>query len=307
MENRRDSDINIFIPTEKHPIKGWNIKDSIQIGKSSRYGDVMKVCKNENCNYVIKIISGEGSSHEKIKNEVRLQEICAEHNLCKPVEDWWLVEGIRRLDFDKIFPDNKTKLSNLPLFHGKSVFDTKKSFDFGKNIFPKSGGVIITPILKETLGQRIEKINSNPENGGKSLERKKYIKQAWKLLSELHQLNIIHGDSHYDNFMFDRNDNLFLIDMGKGMILNEDDPSYYQGIIEDYEKVYINISEEEEYFSIVLEIIKDKIRNYKKQRYTDQEAEKKVMKEILNMNDIDLDIVVNEYRGESSSSECIIS
>ena len=132
----------------------------------------------------MKIISR--TPHDQIKREICMQKTCAKHDLCKPVEDWWLIQN---------------------------------------------GGVIITPILKETLRSRMvqvepqvikEYIRLNGEiiPNQKTMEELSYlirsvlfelIKLGWRKILELHQIGIIHGDASQDNMMFDEQDSYILL------------------------------------------------------------------------------------------------
>lgn len=83
------------------------------------------------------------------------------------------------------------------------------------------GGVIITPILKMTLRERRKSL----ENGEKDW---KLLKQALRLILQLHHLGISHGDAHSNNFMVDKDDKVFLIDMGLSELTNQSDPRDYE-------------------------------------------------------------------------------
>jgi len=68
-------------------------------------------------------------------------------------------------------------------------------------------GVIITTLLEDTVGRTIR--------GETERRAWETIQKLVRLLHQLHQLKIYHGDSHLDNFMTDIDGNLFFIDMGK--------------------------------------------------------------------------------------------
>ena len=174
--------------------------------------------------------------------------------------------------------------------------DIENLFTLDDFIFPESGGVIITPILKETFGRRIER-ESDPK------KRIRLIKKAWEIISKLHQIGIIHNDAHYDNLMFDGKGNLYFIDMGKAIRLEKENKYIeYRRIIRDYSSVIHNIEGVEEYFSVVLKIIKKEMWKEIDEGTSVRKAEKKVVGKILKMKNIDLDILVGEYPRFQGSS-----
>ena len=162
----------ICYPAQKNPrSKTWEIKDGVQLGKGY-FSEILQACKENNCDYVMKLVKHE--FHENIENEVKLQKICAQHNVCPPVVDWWLCPNSNNY-----------------------------------------GGVVISPILKENLRQKIESDrHSNVNNDRKRIWA--MLKKALKLLLELHKLNIVHQNVKLNHFMLDNNDNMFLIDMRDG-------------------------------------------------------------------------------------------
>ena len=169
------------------PVRGWIIKDSKRLGKGYA-SNVFQVCKDENCDYVIKIIHSRKTSCTK--REICFQKICAEYGICKPVKDSWL--------------------------------------------FQDKGGVIIMPILKETLKYRLMKKKGNNNKWN-------MVKRALKLLLKLHiNLGIIHEDPHIENIMFDDTENIFFIDMGNAFSMVEEIniPYILKSIINDYKKLF---------------------------------------------------------------------
>ena len=189
-------------PTKKHPIRGWLAEDEVKLGNGF-FGNVFKVCKDKNCDFIMKVIHK--SPHKDIKNEIKIQKICSKYKLCKPITDWWLLQG--------------------------------------------EGGIIIMPVLKETLQQRLINIKIKifnlfsvplkpPKSGdadfdhedkarkqANDLYRKKQFeltKQGWELILKLHQHGITHNDAHTSNLMFDEKDNLYFIDMAFSYIMGGD-------------------------------------------------------------------------------------
>jgi serine/threonine protein kinase len=81
----------LYYPTKKDPIYGWLLEDEVMLA-SGFSGDVFKVCKEQKCDYVMKVIKP-SKIPLYIKREICMQKICSEHNLCKPVVDFWLLQG----------------------------------------------------------------------------------------------------------------------------------------------------------------------------------------------------------------------
>lgn len=265
----------IAFPTKKDPVFGWYVKSGTAIGEDSKFGDVFQVCKEKDCDYVIKIILG--TSHKKIKKEVKLQKKCEKNGICKPVEDWWLFKGKRSVHLENLFL-------------------------LEDSVFPQSGGVIITPILDETFGRKVEKEKDEKK-------RREYLKDSWRVLLKLHQINIIHNDAHYNNLMFDKKGNLFMIDMGKAVEVSPKKQPlvYYEGIMKDYESVPHNIPSLKKYYDVVLDILKERMLSYVSQESLSiQETEKRSVEEILDMKDIDLDILVGEHLRDRSGTCTIL-
>lgn len=102
----------------------------------------------------------------------------------------------------------------------KEIYYQKKfsELDLAPNVkeswFCESGGVIIMPGMRETLKNfiiREEDIDKIEDS----------IREALTLLFFLHKKGYYHGDSHLNNFMFDKNGKLYLIDMGNSGTLSE--------------------------------------------------------------------------------------
>ena len=88
-------------------------------------------------------------------------------------------------------------------------------------------GVIITTLLEDTVGRTIR--------GETERRAWETIQKLVRLLHQLHQLKIYHGDSHLDNFMTDIDGNLFFIDMGKSGELKKYPPNEQINLItKDY-------------------------------------------------------------------------
>jgi tRNA A-37 threonylcarbamoyl transferase component Bud32 len=79
---------NPCIPTTQTSINGWTLKDKLNIGEKSAVGKVYRACKDDDCEYVIKIMMGKFSIERTIA-EVKNQNECAKRGYCLKVEDWW--------------------------------------------------------------------------------------------------------------------------------------------------------------------------------------------------------------------------
>ena len=183
--------MSICIPAQKDKAhNSWKIKGG-GLKTGGEYGMVLQVCRDNDCNYIIKIIHMNEFSYPKVFNrEVCFQRVCAENGLCKPVEDWWLCD------------DGET-------------------------------GVIITPILKQTL--REEMRWDLPLQ-----DILPWVKKGFRLIHDLHKLGIVHGSAHLANIMSDNNGDLFFIDMGVSQIIDDqvNGSVKWDYIMRDYDRFF---------------------------------------------------------------------
>jgi len=109
-------------PVEKRGVRNWFLKSTGRIGEDSAYGEVFQVCHLFDCKYVLKCIQG---PPEVIQNEVKMQQKCADADLCKPVVDWWLCNDkqggaiITSLLQETLF----NRLKHVPFSEGKILID----------------------------------------------------------------------------------------------------------------------------------------------------------------------------------------
>jgi serine/threonine protein kinase len=245
---------NLYYPTKKDPIYGWILADEAIIGKGFS-SEVFKVCRRNNCDYVIKIIK-KSKIPLHINREICMQNICADHNLSKHVEDWWILEG--------------------------------------------GGGVIITQFLKETLSFKFAKIKKMKGEKEKRKLRWNLIKRFIKLVSNLHNIGIIHGDARLDNIMFDYNDKIFFIDMGISFFMVEEE--YYckktllNNVVKDYGKLFHMQLYNPAKFMIdgLEEYMEREITKYIETGDDLLKAEKKVVNNILKLNYYNFRLLVNK-------------
>jgi serine/threonine protein kinase len=87
---KKKNKITIIYPTKKHKINGWLAETEISIGRGL-YGNVFKVCKEKNCDFVMKVIYNYDIN--SVRREICIQGICSKYNLCKPVADSWLIQN----------------------------------------------------------------------------------------------------------------------------------------------------------------------------------------------------------------------
>lgn len=167
----------ICYPAKKN-VNEWHIKSETKLGKGY-FSTIVQVCKKSNCNYVMKLIKHE--NFEDIKKEVRLQNTCAKHGICLPVEEWWLCPNSDEYGGVIISPILDQNL--------EQYIDIKK----------KSGQ------SKGTIRRDIWSM----------------MKKALKLILELHQLDIVHRNIKLSHFMLDKNGRMYLIDMREGKPMRE--------------------------------------------------------------------------------------
>jgi tRNA A-37 threonylcarbamoyl transferase component Bud32 len=155
----------------------WRLREEIPMGEKSMYASVFLACCNDDCKYVMKVMTRKDTTNPKddtaaimIQREATIQNYCSQWKLCKPVVDWWLCDD-------------------------------------------RSGGVIITELLQQTLKRRIQQVDDET--------KKAMIHEAIVMIDILHIKGVIHGDTHLDNFMVDEYDNIFFIDMGLSKQTNE--------------------------------------------------------------------------------------
>jgi tRNA A-37 threonylcarbamoyl transferase component Bud32 len=188
----------------------------------------------------------------EVKREICIQNICSQHNLCKPVIDWWLVQN---------------------------------------------GGVIISPVMEETIYQKLNRINNTLYLKSQKYGEKKIttiIKNVWKLVFKLHELGIYHGDCHQGNIMTDENDTMYFIDMGLSKFTLElpggkNTEKRKDAVMDKYIIDYANSATflDETKVENITAILFDKIQVYLDNGENYYDAERKTINEMLNMSDKD--------------------
>ncbi len=240
----------VCFPSRKDPVRGWILEDGILMAKS-RYGQAYKICKEKNCDYVIKLLK---QSHRVINREICFQEFCAHYGLCKPVEDWWFC----------------------------SVAEGEK---------PR-GGIIITSLLHESLGDAAIRLNddsdsdsssdSDDEDGRRNMQ--KLLKKTLKLIFDLHQIKVIHGDAHPHNIMFDKKGRPFFIDMGRSQRFPQLKISILNDILEDYKgTMHGSMYTWTDLFRCALNDFNKDMKTLVKEGMTPQDAEQQIVKKIIAM------------------------
>ena len=154
----------------------------------------------------------------------------------------------------------------------------------------KFGGVIITPILDQTLEDYIDNkkksIQLKTDMTNISIRRDIWsmMKKALKLILELHKLGIVHRNIKLNHFMLDKNERMYLICMRKGKPIREGEEEL---IYMDYATM-IKSEDDHLNFDILLGI-GDKISNlilensYDDHELSIKEAEEKVINKIIGM------------------------
>lgn len=176
----------LALKQKKHDFIIQNLKE-ISAGQNGHIYE--KICKENDCEYVVKIIvEKQGYTNKKdIENEIIMQNKCSEEKLCIKVE---------------------------------------------YNSFGKNCGIIIMKRLEKTLLTAITEMKND-------IDKKKIIELAINMITDLHKnARIIHNDCHLENYMIDKDNNLFFIDMG----ISEDIPEckedcfdIFDNITTDYE------------------------------------------------------------------------
>ena len=243
--------IILYYPTKKYHVRGWILEGDEIIGQGNA-SSVFKVCRDMNCDYVMKIINK--NQHAHIKREICFQNICSTYKLCKPVEDWWLSE-------DK-------------------------------------GGVIIMPILEETLSDRLKKVEKIKDLHKKNKEKWNLVKKAIRLILRMHKLGISHNDSHVENMMFDKHGRLFFIDMGvTDFLFNHPSRDPVTPFMIDYNQLFYYRNRTINFMfrgfvSFIKTIIKENIEDGET---TILEAEENIVKNLINLNYRDLNTLIKPF------------
>lgn len=63
-----------------------------EIGEPGAHGIIWSVCCNEDCNHVLKYMPYDDNSYESIINEITIQNLCSQINMCPKIEDAWICE-----------------------------------------------------------------------------------------------------------------------------------------------------------------------------------------------------------------------
>jgi len=188
--------LNVFCSPVEKKSEGW-VLPTAWLGKRGKFGSIAQVCKsNRNCGYVMKVVSIRTNPSEIHDLEFGTESVTREKFLNE-------VELQKEAAKENIAP---------PIIEYWICKDP-------------SVGVIIMPMLDKTL-------KDVWTDSSVSVDQKElYKSEANALLSKLNKLKIQHGDSHTENFMFDKQGKLKLIDFGMSQII---DPCYFnldQGIV----------------------------------------------------------------------------
>lgn len=173
------------LPTENEEYRSWILLNSIPIGESSAFGQIFHLCKKDksDCNYVLKVMK-------------------------------------RTRDNPNVFDMMKREVEMQNLCSKGGLCKEVSDYWFCKD---KQIGVIITPILKQTVGRYIE------TQGITSQEFNSVYLRSIELVLKLHLYGMAHRDCHVNNIMFSHDNELYFIDMEKADIIK------YEYITKDYE------------------------------------------------------------------------
>lgn len=164
-------------------------------------------------------------------------------------------------------------------------------------LYKDKGGVIIMPIMKETLGQRLKRIDSNIKNIHERNDAKwELIKRALRMILELHSLGISHNDSKVENIMFDNSDKMYFIDMGVADFLWKPTRKGPIGqIVRDYNQLFFYDNKTIKFmFGGFLECLRNKLKSLEEFETVSQE-EQKIVNRLIGLKYYELRKVLKPY------------
>ncbi len=179
---------------------------------------------------------------DDIEKEAKLNNLASQDDLTKPVLDHWMCGKVQGTD-DPV-------------------------------------GVFVMPRLKETLYDRLKKVNNISEEWY-------YIKQVLSLVYYLHELGIFHGDINANNFMFDENDKMYIIDFRKATTFEDGEKAKYKDSnlnpMNDYYNIFSHNTFKDN-FTKHLRMMIDIYRWLIGRGFSEVDAETLMLNEILSLN-----------------------
>ena len=199
--------LNVFCSPVEKKSEGW-VLPTAWLGKRGKFGSIAQVCKsNRNCGYVMKVVRIDYSCRSCKKYEKVLRGF----KRTNPSESHDLEVGTESVTREKFLNEVELQKEAARENIAPPIID----YWICKN---PSVGVIIMPMLVKTL-------KDVWTDSSVSVEQKEiYKSEANALLSKLNKLKIQHGDSHTENFMFDKQGKLKLIDFGMSQTI---EPCYF--------------------------------------------------------------------------------
>jgi len=206
--------LNVFCSPVEKKSKGW-VLPATWLGKRGKFGSIAQVCKsNRNCGYVMKVVRIDYSCRSCKKYEKVLRWF----KRTNPSESHDLEVGTESVTREKFLNEVELQKEAARENIAPPIID----YWICKN---PSVGVIIMPMLVKTLKDVWTDSSVTVD------QKELYKSEANALLSKLNKLKIQHGDSHTENFMFDKQGKLKLIDFGMSQTI---EPCYFnldEGIV----------------------------------------------------------------------------
>lgn len=165
---------------------------------------------------------------ERVGEESTVGQVFSAH--CGPYTDYIFKRFIPLDDNEIQLFQDEAYFQNLAHQAGLTtpIYDAFIYYDEGQRYVG-----FITLRLRETLAQTMESIFATHSTMTEKRDQLlPLLEESLNKLRELHAINILHGDAHPNNFMFDNDGKILLIDFGKSRYIDEDDK--VEDIKEDY-------------------------------------------------------------------------
>jgi serine/threonine protein kinase len=232
---------------------GIYVINNDRIGEKSIFGQIYQSCCGNKCDYVAKW----QPNIDEALNEAKMQITVSEYGLAPKIREVWRcpegviiimdalsitakreLQKLRREQIDnfvnKYKPIFKEKLKYLQIMLKEEFMDLKQLIeedspsigDF-KNFKQKYNEICKENKLNPRMYLTGELSVDTPDTDEQKEERFLILDNLVNLLKTLHQHNIIHGDSHLNNFMRSQDDSDFkLIDFGMAKISPKEEEQF---------------------------------------------------------------------------------
>jgi serine/threonine protein kinase len=202
----------------------YSIGDRILTGNNA-FGYMYDACLDDSCDYIAKWqkITSEQNLND-IKKEATTQHLLGEKGLAPKVKQLLICpEGgiiiMEKMSFpvsSKFITLSKKQIREaIGNFNKRINKQCLAAPDIENMISNYSDLYLVKDIINETIGFTIENIEITSEDTD-DVKRKRtnYLDQIFDLLTLLNKMGYRHGDAHLDNFMFDAQGNIKIIDFG---------------------------------------------------------------------------------------------